>query len=371
MDKLESLRQEILNAGHGAEGPLLYRGESAEYPDVSSTLRRRCSGWRRTSESALGDFNSLQRTLTQIADKHDNPAARQPRPSDRFHFLWSGGYDPTEMSEKEVELMGELQHWGAATNLIDFTRDVDVAIYFACEEKWECDGRVLIVREQHVAGWRLDAKTPQHRAATQKSVFLRPPEGTVTPWQQVTVKRNDKPLLLDQLSQSEPPITPLSLYKDVFGYVRLSDRYVEGMDYYHEGFELVERHRETTTAGRTHTELLDKAKSLLVRASEKLFWVGGVWAELGRAHLFAREFDHAEEMLTKAHRLGFRTASTHGMLGTIAHLAGQNELALQFAREGLALCDGAHAGSAKNESERQSLEEFIRIVTTGEVSGRH
>ena len=45
------------------------------------------------------------------------------------------GYDQREGRElKELEILADLQHFGAATCLIDFTYNAQVALYFACEE---------------------------------------------------------------------------------------------------------------------------------------------------------------------------------------------------------------------------------------------
>ena len=349
MDELEILRASICDAIKDAGGPLLYRGESANYPEVSSTLWRKCNEWRRNSED---DLNDLQEILTRFARQFDNPDARKPRESEKHLALWSGGYDPTSMSEEEVELMGELQHWGAATNLIDFTTDVDVAIYFACEEKWECDGRVVIIRKSDWPQWRLPAKSPEHRVTAQKSVFLRPSKGVVTPWQQIKVSREDKPALLEQLSQLETPITATAIYNDIFGYIRLNDRYVAGMDYYHEGQATLAQYIEMAMKGRCNRELEEKMKSLFRKACEKLFWTGGVWAELGRASFYCGEFDEARSMIHKAMQMKFLTPSTFGILANIALKEKKNGIALQYAKQGLALFDK----QGGDQGERRGLE---------------
>lgn len=45
----------------------------------------------------------------------------------------------------DLELLAELQHFGAATCLIDFTRSAQVALWFACE-KGDTNGKVYAVR---------------------------------------------------------------------------------------------------------------------------------------------------------------------------------------------------------------------------------
>ncbi len=43
----------------------------------------------------------------------------------------------------DLELLAELQHFGAATSLIDFTENALIALWFACQEKPNNDGKVV------------------------------------------------------------------------------------------------------------------------------------------------------------------------------------------------------------------------------------
>ena len=56
--------------------------------------------------------------------------------------LGFGSDDGQRMSD--LQLLAKLQHFGAATGLIDFTWDPLAALWFACEES-SCDGRVFIL----------------------------------------------------------------------------------------------------------------------------------------------------------------------------------------------------------------------------------
>ena len=48
----------------------------------------------------------------------------------------------------DLEILAELQHFGAATCLIDFSRSALVALWFACQHssKGEANGKVYAVR---------------------------------------------------------------------------------------------------------------------------------------------------------------------------------------------------------------------------------
>ncbi len=262
--------------------------------------------------------------------------------------------------------MGELQHWGAATNLIDFTRDMNVAIYFACEEKWQSDGKIVILREREWARWCLDAKTPAHRAEAQKSVFLRHPDGVVAPWREIKIPNRDKPVLLDQLSQLESPVTALTVYNDIYGYIRLNNRYLQGMDYYHEGVELLDRYARLLANESPPPEMLARIKNLHSKAVEKLAWMGGLWAELGRIHFYSYEFDEAKRAITKALRMEYRQPYMYGILAEIAFNEGKKNVALEHLKDALAVHRELDGEEGANQGVFDQLEALKARVTAME-----
>lgn len=63
----------------------------------------------------------------------------------------------------ELELLAWLQHHGAATRLLDCTRNAFVALWFACQRSWEPDGLLIGFRlrddaniETGMLGWDID-----------------------------------------------------------------------------------------------------------------------------------------------------------------------------------------------------------------------
>ena len=55
-------------------------------------------------------------------------------------------YDQREQKQlDDLELLADLQHHGAATCLIDFTRNALVALWFACQKSDDADGKVFVV----------------------------------------------------------------------------------------------------------------------------------------------------------------------------------------------------------------------------------
>ena len=58
------------------------------------------------------------------------------------------GHDPKNRQRlSDLELLAELQHYGAATCLIDFTYNAQVALWMACQQrsKWGVNGKVFDV----------------------------------------------------------------------------------------------------------------------------------------------------------------------------------------------------------------------------------
>ena len=75
-------------------------------------------------------------------------------------------------------LLSKLQHYGGETNLVDFTTDLNVALFFACGHP-DKDGRVILQRAKSVTLGPI--RRPKRRAISQKSVFIQPDGGYIDP----------------------------------------------------------------------------------------------------------------------------------------------------------------------------------------------
>ena len=129
----------------GSEGNYAYRGqENAVWEVESGALRR------------------LKETNPQA--KNPTPQGEKPTPSkeDFISYHKKELLEPARMDGhgveegrklSDLELLAKLQHYGAATCLIDFTRNFFVAMWFACqshkeevkEEVKEEDGKIFIL----------------------------------------------------------------------------------------------------------------------------------------------------------------------------------------------------------------------------------
>ena len=164
-------------AQHGKRG-VLYRGlADSEYQLESSLYRRLQSPKRKVSQDI---FIRALDNLIEIAkrEKHDR----------------KDGHDLSDL-----ELLSNLQHYGAATCLIDFTRNPLVALWFACQphhktengETNPADGKIVAVNANHPGKfgiaeggeeikkffsdkklWKWIPPKQNHRIVAQQSVFV-------------------------------------------------------------------------------------------------------------------------------------------------------------------------------------------------------
>jgi len=111
--------QEI--AAKSKDGDFIYRGEPKHYEKVSSSLWRECEKVFETEEF---DTEAIQEQMLEVAKDYTHA-------TDKF------------------EILTELQHYGGHTNLIDFTTDSHIALFFACNGFPNDPGRIICWK-----GWR-------------------------------------------------------------------------------------------------------------------------------------------------------------------------------------------------------------------------
>ena len=151
------------------------------------------------------------------------------------------GFLPPGFSESisDLELLAHLQHQGAATGLIDFTRQPLVALWFACHESLNTNGAIYVLdRSQTVeiskredlenktlqsiyaedTLWSWEPSAHDNRMAAQSSVFvLGVPEIARTNMTELKVRAESKSDILTQL-ETMCDINEEELFADFPGY---------------------------------------------------------------------------------------------------------------------------------------------------------
>ena len=121
----------------------------------------------------------------------------------------------------KFEILTELQHYGGKTNLIDFTTDYKVALFFACYGSLGEPGRVIILRKTEKIKKILKyPRNPKKRVNAQKSVFVQPPKGYIERkrYLVICIPAPLKFLILQHLSEKHN-ITPKGIYNDIHGFI--------------------------------------------------------------------------------------------------------------------------------------------------------
>ena len=197
---LDRVLEKIAEIGtKSAEGDYIYRGERARHEEapycgtVTSGLYRY---YRYDLKIDVEDIN-VNALQTQILIEAQE-------------YIHDG--------KNDLELLTTLQHYGDKTNLIDFTTDYLIALFFACEGEPREPGRVILLPKESYN----TVKPPGtiRRADIQKSIFVQAPQGVITPdeFKVVYIPANLKLVLLDYLRKFHD-ISTKTIYNDLHGFI--------------------------------------------------------------------------------------------------------------------------------------------------------
>ena len=193
-----------------ADGAYIFRGESQCHDKVSS---------------------GLYRELKAVKAKYPDIADVQSRIAEAAR-VYTGEKD-------EFKILTALQHYGGKTNLIDFTTNYKVALFFACYGLPDKHGRLIIL--QKTDKLKKILKYPPDsvkRVIDQESVFLQPPDGFIEPDDEniVNIPKNLKLLILEYLREpTGRGISPQTIYNDIHGFIRSQNYYWMAYREFYEG----------------------------------------------------------------------------------------------------------------------------------------
>ncbi len=196
LDRISELIRKIVEKS--GNGNCIYRGEPEHYDKVSSALYRPSP---LKFDSGEYDLKRLNRSNLENARNH-------------IHDQKKGNF----------ELLTELQHYGDETNLIDFTTDFHIALFFACNGFHDKDGRVIVLPRTKDIDKKYRVKQPLepvNRVTAQKSIFTQPHKGYIEPndFDTITVSANLKQWILIYLRNFQD-ISTQSIFNDLHGFIR-------------------------------------------------------------------------------------------------------------------------------------------------------
>ena len=233
--------QEIKDAC--VEGEYVFRGENRHYGEISSKLYRQCCKWE---ESARRDPLAVLRMIPE----YQIPGKEQEHLCDDCFPVLSLERATVDRARahirpdaSDIEVLTELQHYGGNTALIDFTRNMLIALFFACNGNFDEDGRVILfdksgVPERTKVNYesREDYRifTPAGkgpRVVFQGSVFVCARRGYLDlkrdkdRCRSVTIEKGFKKKFLDCLRKYHG-IEARTVYNDMHGFIQNQEEYM-------------------------------------------------------------------------------------------------------------------------------------------------
>ena len=155
-EKIRELEQEI--ESRTSDGEWIFRGESKFNDRVSSSLYRKCIKLPRTNESNVHKTMELVEGRMQVEPRIFSPKLHQGLPPPTPNW--------------ELYVLISTQHLGYRANLIDFTKEFKIALFFACGvipsnparvANQEKNGRLIMLRKD-------DEKIREHLIEPEKII---------------------------------------------------------------------------------------------------------------------------------------------------------------------------------------------------------
>ena len=201
--------KEIINEieKKSGDGGYIYRGEPECYKRVSSNLFRELDA----INAQYSNIKKIEAGIVAEAKAYTNKT-------------------------DDSEIRYDIQHYGGKTNLIDFTTDYNVALFFACYGSPTESGQVIILCEtEKIKEMLRYPKTPEIRVGAQKSIFVDPPKGYLEEkYEVICISKDLKLFILQHLQETvKPEISPKTIYNDIHGFIRShNDNWMAYRDFY-------------------------------------------------------------------------------------------------------------------------------------------
>ena len=257
-DTIGDIIREIEQKSEG--GGYIYRGERKRYEGFPYYGRVSSNLWREYCiDKEHFDIEIIQKELLAAAKKH---TGHLPQDS-RLGVMTSPSLEG-ELTEEAIdfEILTQIQHYGGKTNLIDFTKDYRIALFFACDGEPDEDGRIIIQKTDKIEGMIAHPQNPRHRVIAQKSVFVRPPRGFIKPHEGeiVIVPAPLKQPLLQHL-QDYNGISTEGIYNDLYGFIRNQDIHGDAYTAFHKGIASQNRAAKAINSEEKHQEYEESIKN--------------------------------------------------------------------------------------------------------------
>ncbi|MDE0158754.1 MAG: tetratricopeptide repeat protein [Candidatus Dadabacteria bacterium] len=267
------------------EEKYIFRGEKECYDKISSKLYRRYGELAEDVKNYSLPYESI--TLLLKMEKDIVNRAKN-------HF---------SPSTSNIEVLTDLQHYGGETALIDFTRNISVALFFACEGSPDKDGRIILFYKSEAAekkdvdyystqenDYEIIAPTGKHpRIIFQSSVFVHAAKGYIEPGKCkiIRIPKELKRELLDYL-RNHFYIERTTIYNDIHGFIQSQKELTEAEKKLYSGL----KHQVKKNIEKAMKDY-DEAIKLDPRCTEAYNNRGSAKSHLGKHEEAIKDYDQA------------------------------------------------------------------------------
>ena len=287
-------------AEKSADGDYIYRGESKTLEKVRSSLY---SEYEADIEAENFDIAVVQAEILKEAKKYTTHKMDDP------------------------EILAELQHHGGKTNLIDFTEDYRVALFFACDSNRDKPGRVILLKKESEDYEVLKPPGTIPHAGVQKSLFVQSPSGVVEPDDLVDIPADLKGIMLDHL-QKHHDISTKTIYNDLQGFIENRRTHKSAYTEFYKGLTCQQRgHSERDQAEKQ--VWYDKAIGHYTDAIELNHEFAEAYYNRGNAYKDKGEVDRVIQDFNTAIKLKPEFAAAYNNRGNAYRRKGELDTAIQ------------------------------------------
>ena len=290
----------------------IYRGEPECYEKVSSTLYRKLEA----AKVLHLNVEDVQRSELEAAKNY------------------------THLTD-EFEILIQLQHFGGKTNLIDFTTNHLIALFFAANGSYDEDGRVILENKTGIIkDWIRVPPDPENRPMRQKSIFVRPPDGYIQPDQDVIIPKSLKRPLLDYLER-EYDISHNRIYHDLHGFISSQDlrwNFYEALGKSIDSQKSGDMAENAEERNRYYQKAVDHSTNAIQQGA----YLPEGYNSRGFAYFCKDDFDDAIDDYTSAIALNPRSAQTYNGRSAVYRAKGNYERAIDDSSKAIRL-DSNHA----------------------------
>ena len=332
VDKVLEKIGEIVECSAGDD--YIYRGEHKLYEKVSSNLYR--------AYAALGVTDpAIIRKAQKKSSKLARLYLRDSTDETPLAYL-DGSLENVDGIQQEVlrsirkivgktrnfEILARIQHYGGKTNLIDFTTDYLIALFFACTGSDEEDGRIILLKNENTDDYKIKKMFPPiSRAESQKSMFVHAFDGFIDLKEDnsktITIPKCLKKDILEYLG-CHHDISAERIYNDLHGFIRLQDIYLPIYEALYKALEwegkgASKKDGPEEDGPEKSRRCYGEAVKIYTRILEYEPKLSGVYRRRGTAYTMMGEYDKAIENLSEAIRLNPEQADYYYSRGD-AHL---------------------------------------------------